>query len=131
MGQFVPTGFWAGRRGAYLNLNVTGNNANGKWVQTYVDTNTGTFTTDCGSTCPSPLYSPEWSNGGWFFDDPSRFAGPVTWLAQASYILPGQSGAAFTVQWGFTLSNGFATPIGPVLAQPWAPQQQLINKVAP
>jgi hypothetical protein len=55
-----------------------------------------------------------------------RMGGPATWLAQASLLLP--SGTAFTFQWGFTLANGMATPIGPVVAQPWASQQANINK---
>jgi hypothetical protein len=126
----VPPG-WPGYSGGFFSLNVRGRNgqtANGKWVQTYVST-LDNFTTDCGATCPSPFYTPDYSNGGYFFDAPLRFEGPVTWLAQTSYLLPGQSGAAFTIQWGFTLLNGFATPIAPVVvSQPWDWQQTQISK---
>ncbi|MFZ1869129.1 MAG: SpvB/TcaC N-terminal domain-containing protein [Steroidobacteraceae bacterium] len=127
MGQYVPTGESTGARGVYLNLSVNGN-SNGKWAQTWVATN-ASFNTDNASNPSSPFYTSDWSNGWWFFDDPSRPENsvPMTWLAQLSYLLP--SGAAFTLQWGFTLTNGTATPIAPVLVtQPWAPQQTLINK---
>jgi hypothetical protein len=127
MGQIVAPA-WSGDRGVWLNFNVSGKNANGKWVQTYVDTNTAQFSPDCGS-CSSPYYSSDWSNGQWFFDGPLRFVGPVTWVAQTSYLLPDQSSAAFAFQWGFTLANGTATPFGPgVVSQPWVSQQQLINR---
>jgi hypothetical protein len=126
MGQYVPTGLLAGKRGVYLNLNVVGNTSSGSWIQTWIDTDTAYAASDCGITCPSPFYPSAWSNGQWFFDAPDRMGGPVTWLAQASLLLP--SGTAFTFQWGFTLANGMATPIGPVVAQPWASQQANINK---
>lgn len=124
MGPYVPSN---GTRGVYLNLSVASKN-NGKWVQTWVATDSP-FTTDNASNPSSPLYTPDWSNGTWFFDDPSRppYWLGTTWLAQVSYVT--QSGAAFTLQWGFTFTNGSATPIAPLLVtQPWAPQQTLINK---
>jgi hypothetical protein len=46
----------------------------------------------------------------------------VTAYAQASYFLPNQSSAAFTLMWGFILSNGTASYLSPVVA-PWASQQ--------
>jgi hypothetical protein len=132
MGQYVPEGILFGKRGVYLNLNLIGKNANGKWAQTFVSTEDN-FTRDCPYPCSPPLYTAQWSNGSWFFDDPDRpeaeFPFPFTWLAQTSYLLPNQSGASFTIQWGFTLARGTATPIGPVLVQqPWLSQQQLINQ---
>ena len=54
----------------------------------------------------------------------------VTWLAQTSYMLPNQAGAAFTFMWGYMLYNGTASYISPVVVAPWAFQQQQIVKGA-
>ncbi len=100
--------------------------SNGQWVQSYIDSNTVQFTPDCTSSCP--FYTSEWSGGDWFIDTPARFGdSTVTWVAQTSYLLPSQAGAAFTFQWGFILSNGAASYISPVVVAPWASQQQLIR----
>ena len=112
-------------RGVWITVNLRGKPGNGQWVQTYIDSNTVQFTADCTSSCP--FYTSAYSGSDWFIDTPSRFAdSSVTWVAQTSYVLPGQ-GAAFTFMWGFILSNGAASYISPVPATPWASQQQLIR----
>lgn len=115
-------------QGVYLNLALQGGNTNGQWVQTYIDSNTVQFTNDCGP-CSNPPYFPSYtSSGNWFFDYPERIGGSqVTWVAQTSYVLPNHGGAAFTVQWGFVLSNTSSTYIPPVVVAPWAFQQRLIQ----
>ena len=43
----------------------------------------------------------------------------VTWVGQTSYVLPyARTGAAFTIQWGYTMSNGTLSYIPPSLATP-------------
>jgi hypothetical protein len=114
-----------GLRGVWLSVNLHGK-PGGQWAQTYIDSNTVQFSADCTSSCP--FYTSEWSGSDYFIDTPARFAdSSVTWVAQTSYLLPNQSGAAFTFQWGFILSNGAASYISPVVVAPWASQQQLIR----
>ena len=64
--------------GAWISVSVSGGLGDGQWVQT-------------------------WG----IADDPSRPAyQSVTWVGQASYVQPNAAGAAFTFQWGYTMSNG-------------------------
>jgi RHS repeat-associated protein len=123
MGQSLFPGL--GQRGVWLTVNLHGKTGNGRWVQTYIDSNTNQFSPDCQGSCP--YYTSDWRGGNYFIGTPTRFIGSsVTWVAQASYVLPNQS-AAFTFMWGFSLSNGATTYISPVPATPWASQQQLIQ----
>jgi len=117
MGQFNSGSL----HGVWLNLNLLGKTGTGRWTQTFIDSNTGQFQPDVDSSGFYPSYA---SNGQWFFDDPARSLGSsVTWVAQASYMLPNQASAAFTFTWGFILSpNGTSTYIPPVPTGPWPKQ---------
>jgi hypothetical protein len=79
---------------------------------------------DSGRDCPAdacPFYPSYASTGQWFVDDPARAPGlSVTWVGQTSYVLPYAAGAAFTIEWGYTMSNGALSYIPPALATPWA-----------
>jgi YD repeat-containing protein len=105
----------------------------GQWVQTY---------SNCFFTCSPPQadtpngqsFPPFWgtnySDGQTFYDDPARPSGTTNYsfTAQTSYVQPGQNGATFTLQWGFTLSaTGSVGYTAPVAAPPSPQQQQQIN----
>ena len=111
--------------GAWISVSVSGGLGDGQWVQAWSDS-TGASGPDCTLECPFyPSYA---SSGQWFADDPSRPAyQSVTWVGQASYVQPNAAGAAFTFQWGYTMSNGTLSYIPPALATPWAGQQGLIS----
>jgi hypothetical protein len=81
---------------------------------------------DCRDECPFyPSYA---STGQWFVDDPARPEGQsVTWVGQTSYVQPYAAGAAFTIEWGYAMSNGALSYIPPALATPWASQQRQIS----
>jgi len=113
-----------GLTGAWLNVDLSGGFGDGRWVQTWVDSN---GQSDCDCYKGTPFYPFYAASGVYFFDDPARFVGPETWTGQASYVGPYGNGAAFTFQWGFTLSDGTVIYNPPNLAVPWSSQQQLIS----
>ena len=81
-----------------------------------------------GQPAANPFYSTLYSNGQIFWDDPGTRAS-WTWTAQTSYVQPGQTAAAFTLQWGYTVSsNGSVGYTAPVTATPSPYQQSLINQ---
>ena len=107
----------------------------GQWVQSYsfcfVSCSPPQPDTPNGQSSPSPFYSSMYSNGQIFWDDPARPSGTtsMTWTAETSYVQPGQTGAAFTLQWGWTLSsNGSVGYTAPVPATPSPYQQTLIKQ---
>jgi hypothetical protein len=114
-----------GEEGAWIRFSVSGGLDDGKWVQTYSDS-LGFLATDCKGNCPFiPTYS---SGGNWFMDDPARPNGQdITWVGQISYLLPGAPGAAFTIEWGYSMSNRNLSYITPSVATPWPSQQRLIS----
>jgi RHS repeat-associated protein len=111
--------------GTWIRVSLTGDLPDGQWVQTATDS-TGMSHPDCDpKDCP---FYPSYASGAAYFgDDPARPPSwSVTWVGQTSYVRPYQNGAAFTFQWGFTLSNGSVSYIPPALATPWPSQQSLI-----
>jgi RHS repeat-associated protein len=122
MGPFSQS--WGNLTGAWISFRVSGGLGDGQWVQTWSDS-TNQTAPDCADECPFiPSYA---STGQWFVDDPARPEGQsVTWVGQTSYVLPYTVGAAFTIEWGYTMSNGGLSYHPPALATPWASQQQQI-----
>lgn len=118
--QMGPFSTPDGQAGAWIGFSVSGL-GDGQWVQTWSDS-TGASDRDClAGDCPFyPSYA---STGQWFIDDPARPNQNVTWVGQTSYVLPYAAGAAFTIQWGYTMSNGTLSYIPPALATPWPTQQ--------
>jgi hypothetical protein len=118
--QMGPFSTPDGQTGAWIAFSVSGL-GDGQWVQTWSDS-TGQSGPDClAGDCPFyPSYA---STGQWFIDDPARPSQNVTWVGQTSYVLPYAAGAAFTIQWGYTMSNGTLSYIPPALATPWPGQQ--------
>jgi len=51
----------------------------------------------------------------------------ITWVGQTSYVLPNAPGAAFTIEWGYSMSNRNLSYITPSVAIPWPSQQRLIS----
>jgi hypothetical protein len=123
MGQFsygLETGVW-------ISFSVSGGlTGDGQWVQTWNDSvGQPTPTQDCTTQCP--FYGSYASNGQGFVDDPAEGNQFVTWVAQTSYVQPGASGAVFTINWGYTNSNGTITYNQPALTAPGAFQQQQVS----
>jgi len=123
MGPWSPRPY----NGVWFNLNIYGQKGNGKWVQTYITSVSGNTPAGTPTTDISGNYS--YSSSTWFYDDPAAFTGQdKIWVAQTSYIIPGQPGAAFTFQWGYqSYANGGVSYIQPVAVVPWPSQQQLIQ----
>jgi RHS repeat-associated protein len=120
MGPWTPAPY----NGVWFNLNIYGRRGSGgQWVQTFFTS--GNFHADSNGG----FWGPDYSSNTWFYDDPAGFSGQdKLWVAQTSYLVPGQTGAAFTIMWGYQIySNGGVSTIPPVLAGPWASQQQLIQ----
>ena len=109
-------------------------NGGGQWVQSYQFCffSCSAPAADNANSYPALNYSSAGTNGQYFWDDPAmpERTTSMIWTAQTSYVQPGQSGAAFTLQWGYTLSsNGSVGVTAPVIATPWPYQQQLVQKV--
>lgn len=126
--------------GMGFSFGVSGSGGSG-WVQTYTSSdnlaygngngNNG-FVADAGNTA-NPWYSRAYSNGNNFADSPGVPALPGFFLAQTSLVQPNGNGGyspALTVMWGMSYSaSGQFSILGPVIATPWAAQQQNIGNV--
>jgi hypothetical protein len=112
--------------GVWMRINLSGDFPDGKWVQTFSDS-TGISGWDC-NPLDCPFYPSYASGKSYFFDGPSRFSSHnVTWVGQASYVRPNQPGAAFTIEWGFSIANGKVTYNRPRPATPWPSHEKLIG----
>ncbi len=113
---------------------ILSTNGGGQWVQSYsycfagIGCSSPEEDIPFGQPAANPFYSTLYSNGQIFWDDPGTRAS-WTWTAQTSYVQPGQTAAAFTLQWGYTVSsNGSVGYTAPVTATPSPYQQSLINQ---